>query len=140
MKTYADWLKEHYPTPANDPEALAKPITHSLRKWRGMRADVLKKYNLYHNNSSIYVEGESRMDISTATCALCVKHYRVDLEDYDEQCKTCPLSEVRGVACDKLPSNRDKPFELSPYHAFTCKNDPEPMIKLLEAALQEYPE
>lgn len=58
MKTYLDWLKEHYPTPANDPEALAKPITHSLRTPGGY--EVISYRDKWLDAWQTKLEGEQR--------------------------------------------------------------------------------
>ena len=105
------WLAAHYPTAARDcPKQDA--LAHSLNKWRGLTREALLKHDLHF--APIHVGGSN--------CALCVHHVGTT-----PMCVSCPLAISRdGVPCDD--------GEDSPWTAWCTSNNPDPMIKALEAA------
>ena len=129
------WAVEFYPVPAseaaeNDKEAL----NHSERKWIGLRKENLKKHKVIVHSWQRTVVDESpipikkTMSLTSASCALCIRHDRND-------CVSCPLYEVRGVACDSSASADNQDIaDVIPYFAMMDDNDPEPMINLIQEA------
>ena len=135
------WIDEFYPT---DPEATApeEAVAHSLRKWKGLRADALTRHGVTVKDARLSDGGRDWLGIDSSSCALCV-HYLNDFwpddedhEDPDEtrpRCDGCPLVAVLGRSCDDDIVGK---FERAdgPYFMFVGENDPEPMIAALEAA------
>lgn len=118
------WKAEFYPVPADSDEAKADPIEHSLRKWRGLRADALERHGLTRGSSVLTDSNKSVFSISGDTCALCEVHYR--LPNSSQNCLLCPLAIHLGRKCDHGLK--------SPYQVNFRSGDPEPMIAALEAA------
>ena len=112
------WKIKHYPVEACDcPEDKALP--HSHLKWTGLRPEVLDEHGLYKRdgNYCVFEKGtDKKFSIDGDTCALC--------ESYNDwgDCPDCPLP---VADCDKA------------YRAWLIKGDPEPMIKLLERAIEK---
>ena len=108
------WKAEFYPVPA-DSVAETDALTHSLRKWEGLRKESLEKHGLRTN------VGWFRIDRST--CALCQRH----LKSYT--CRTCPIATVdvegNSVCCD------------DEYRIWVFEKDPEPMITLIKNAISK---
>lgn len=129
----ATWKAQYYPVPAQDcPKEQA--LEHSRRKWIGLRKENLEKHGLCYGQhiGAIYAEGNaSKLDIDGHTCALCAVYGPTD-----EDCGGCPLFLARGVRCDE--SHGNDAAQLSPFHAFVDgdKADPEPMIALIERAIE----
>lgn len=114
------WLAAHYPTAARDcPQQDA--LAHSLTKWRGLTTEKLREHGLH----------VTPLPVGGSTCALCV-HY---LKNYNERmCATCPLAISRdGAPCDEHSTVHDGE-EDSPWAEWGLRNNPDPMIKALEAA------
>lgn len=121
--TLATWKEQFYRVPADSPEAKARPITHSLQKWKGLRQE---------NRDAHGLDGRELLLINDASCALCELH--LDFErGFANACGNCPLHTVRGRSCDS-------PRTASPYTFWIKRGDPEPMIALLEQALKQFPE
>lgn len=128
------WLKEFYPESAkavvNAGASDLVLVKHALRKWRGLRFEMLKKHGLLLINRDIYVDPDYDPDydmvvltIDGDSCSLCCRHY----DGMD--CLHCPLAIARnGVTCDNAYADEMK----SPYAIFSRNEDPEPMIKWLE--------
>lgn len=131
------WKAEFYPTYAKAVSG-DDAIAHSLRKWRGLTPENVAKHELHYSSVNAVLvehEGLGRFDIGGDTCALCYWHHADDPdEDEDGEevwCAKCPLAIVRGgKACDQ--ERDDEAF--SPWHEFTRKGDPKPMIFWLEKA------
>ncbi len=106
------WKEEFYPIPADEvPESQA--LTHSLRKWEGLRKENLEKHGVGATGG--YVD---EMSIDSSTCALC--HHHID----SVRCATCPLVKLTmGGNCD------------SEYVWWNHAGDPEPMIELIKNAI-----
>lgn len=155
MSLYS-WKKEFYPV-----EATVVPIkdalAHSLKKWEGLLPDNLAKHGLMRDDNGYVIceldETSIRLDISSATCALCQHYLREDDEsDFgDNECVTCPLAIARGgIRCDEAakfssvdpddPRLKPGDFEIlsteefSPYREFTSYGDAKPMIFWLKRA------
>lgn len=121
------WKAEFYPVPAADcPKEEA--IAHSLRKWRGLRPEALKRHDVLISINRHVVDEEARyiFFVSAATCALCAHYYDEAKEEL--ACDTCPLAKSLGAPCD-----RDRGDTTSPWWAWGDLN-PEPMIAALEKA------
>ena len=119
------WEKEFYPITAKEFEKGANDRTlvdHSLRKWRGLRIENLRRHKLIQEGCEI----GGFLAIDDRTCALCARYLHPGC-----MCDGCPIVEVRGDRCDNKKDGEDE----SPYHLFTCFSNPEPMITLLEEAL-----
>jgi len=121
------WLNKYYPIPAERVThkwTWAKAAKYSLLKWKGLRTDVLDKYNLKKRGPNLY-DGESGIiviDITNNTCHLCARAGEDEYEGID--CFSCPFVKLFGKTC----CNR---FELL-YQTWVKKDNPEPMIKALE--------
>lgn len=119
----ATWKAEFYPVEAHKcPKEQA--VEHSLRKWRGMRADALARHDVTADCGKLKLRAaDGHLCIDCSSCALC-EHYVFD------GCKKCPLARSRGGwACDsRMPSEH-----LSPFVYWRDEFTPEPMIAALEA-------
>ena len=122
------FLEEFMPTAADSAEAKAAPVTHSLRKWKGLRKVSLHGGTVEGQPAVVFADG--RLNIDASTCALCQANK--DQETHEILCHACPLSKVLGVPCDEVSDDDDG---VSPYEAFADGGDPEPMIALLHKAL-----
>lgn len=124
-----DWLKEYYPQKVT--KKLVKSMTwkqaveHSLRKWRGLRKEVLKKYGLEKDRTEIS-DGKSYIVINYKTCALCKKSSD-PRNDGVINCDLCPLPRVLGYNPCTDPG---------PYTKFGWDGDANPMIRALEKTLK----
>jgi len=148
--SYETWKAQHYPVPANDPEALARPITHSLRKWEGLRKAVLDEHGLKMGSKEALPPrarqslfdtgtGQTVLQIATESCALCVKHLCKPASSLQGSCAACPLYLTRGEPCDsQIRAHIGE--RVSPWASWTRHRYPEPMIELLKAALMKFPE
>lgn len=120
------WKAEFYPIEASK-VLVEDAVQHSLRKWRGLTKENLKKHGVKQDGNSIYdVFGSLRLNYGS--CALCF-HYECSVSD----CPGCPLVSVLGTRCD-ICVNRDDEHIVSPYREFIWRNDPLPMIEALEKA------
>jgi len=115
------WKKQYYPTPASRCRK-ADAIAHSLRKWRGLRPEALKKHKVYLSGSTM-LDNDVYFIIDASSCALCRHHLRSE----GEKCTDCPLHQTLGRDCDDGRG--------SPYRALTAEYNPEPMIAALEKTL-----
>lgn len=127
------WKEEFYPVPASSvPKEMS--ARHSLKKWQGLLPENMKRHKVkrvvggWMPDSAIEDKDGWKFEFCGATCALC-ENYQIDTysnPDDDDICRKCPLFKVLGRACDN--STEDKP---SPWHAFSHKNNPKPMIEAL---------
>lgn len=115
------WKREFYPVSADFVEP-ANALAHCLRKWIGLRPGNLAKHGLKKIADSIMIQElgdeERTFHVHGASCALCV-HY------FENGCAGCPLAYHLGRPCDDGPA--------SPYALFQRFDDPELMIRELEA-------
>lgn len=123
------WMKEFYKTEAplvSKRQALA----HSLLKWIGLRKENLAKHGILKPKNQHYLDDpdcNGTYYLTTSTCALCV-HY------YNKKCVDCPLALARdGVPCYDHPKHLGK----SPYVQYVNGNNPEPMIALIQLAIDK---
>lgn len=125
------WKKEFYPHTASSRKALAKPITHALKKWRGLTDENLKRHNIKTTYLGNLRDDENNFFvINSNSCTLCKLYINL-------HCIGCPLYITRKhYACHYPTRNED----FSPYDSFTVLNNPQPMIKALELALIQFPE
>jgi hypothetical protein len=128
------WEAEFYPIDARDCGA-KDAVAHSLRKWRGLRADALQRHGMTVVATPMscprITDGRNELSIDADSCALCVEYFH-DGEAYDDfgACGSCPLYLVAGHPCTDTPHEGP-----SAYGAFAgSRRDPEPMIALLERA------
>lgn len=129
--SYESWKAIHYPVDANSPDALERPITHSLRKWGGLRPAVLEAHGLHlDGEQDVYgADDEKVLEVSSTTCALCVKHCGQGFG-----CEDCALCQVRGgVPCSKLMASEGR----SPWGVYIDGGDSEPMIFWLKKAAEK---
>jgi len=121
------WESEFYPTEARTvPKDRRAALEHSLRKWRGLRAEALARHEMGRAVGDICaVDGSGDIfPVNSDTCALCVHWFG----PY-KGCSDCPLAEELGHPCAG-----------SDHWAFNFwgrTGDPEPMIAALEAALKK---
>ena len=111
------WKEEFYPVPADEvPESQA--LTHSLRKWEGLRKENLEKHGVKRR---LHKVGEFHVD--STTCALCHHHAG------SFWCYTCPIAGTdeagNSVNCDHE------------YIKWVGGGDPEPMIELIKNAINK---
>ncbi len=119
------WKQLYYPVTAKE-AATFHPIDvilHSLTKWRGLRPAVLAEYDIEISPLRLL---DNTFQITGLTCSLCAKYYDYSVDDEVIACSSCPLAQL-GV------SKTDCYVE---YRHWRHSLDPEPMIALLEKALQ----
>lgn len=128
------WKRQFYPVEAETAAKQgAKAATiHSIRKWEGLRPDVLEKHGVSAAGSTLADDqGSPGFAINGETCALCVAFLGRDGND----CKRCPLYKARDKRrCDIAMIGHEVE---SPYCAWIDHSDPEPMIAWLGKALAE---
>ena len=150
--TLATWTPLHYTTSARlflkeafTPTNKLAAVEHSLKKWEGLRPEVLAKHGLTldrNNNVNDVNNVNDLLNIDSTTCALCALVLHREAEDeHGYECDSCPLAEARGgYACDcstpdEIEDNDDGDDEyVSPWDMWQCHGDPEPMIAALKAA------
>lgn len=107
------WKEEFYPVRADSNKAQRSwmsAVKHSLQKWKGLRAENLKRHGVY----------SPPIDVYAGTCSLCQKSYKY----YGSlKCEACPLFRHLGRSCDDSES---------PFITFLYDGGVEPMIKALE--------
>lgn len=124
--TLSTWKTEFYPTEASECSK-EDAIEHSLRKWRGLRKEALERHGAFIKYGDVRSDGEFFV-IGGSSCALCESFFT------ERACKACPLAMSRGGK----PCDREMPNEaISPWHSWTDRFDPEPMISALEKAQKE---
>jgi len=120
------WLNKYYPIPAErvtSKWAWLRAVKYSLLKWKGLRTDILDKYNLIENGAEL-LDGESFVKIvviGERTCHLCVRAGAVFNKN---NCKRCPFVKILNNLCCEGAT--------SPYGVWIDSYNPEPMIKSLE--------
>lgn len=134
-----NWIADYYPeTAENIVQRTRDPLDlldHSLRKWMGLRPDVLSRYGLKVIRSS--TEGpvkivdmddlEWYLPIDCNSCSLCCAYP-------DDDCSDCPLLLARGIPCDQKTDLAYIDETRAPFVSFFEDADPEPMIDLIEQA------
>lgn len=116
------WKAEFYPVDAKDVSE-ADALAHSLKKWEGLRKENLERHRGKHNEHRHIEFEDGIFMVNDGTCACCV-HWDED----DDGCPGCPLSQDRGERCDGGDD--------APYGKFTLEHNPEPMIQLIQLAIE----
>jgi hypothetical protein len=124
----ATWKKEFYPVPASRIKTKKRALAHSLRKWKGLTKDNLKKHEIIADRILLRQYGglsdRDYFALDAESCALC------QLYD-DDLCVKCPLFAANGgYSC----SASTRP---SQYAIWVGDQNPKPMIKLIEKAIKE---
>lgn len=97
-----EWLDTYYPVSARDMEEASDKecLEHSILKWKGLCCVEDYGLKLEYGDVVEIESGDSILEISGLSCALCVKHHEYD-SFYDESnCETCPLFKSLGKSCD----------------------------------------
>ena len=126
------WKKEFYSKKPSKRMSTLEAIKHSLKKWKGLTQKNLKKHKVLKPDQEIYIvdiktEFYNTFNITDESCSLCIKFRRKFFKYEFHECENCPLYKI-----DNIPCTNGK----NPYLKFVDKNDPKPMIKLLEKALK----
>lgn len=136
-KTLNDWIKEFYPIEACYVKGGNKELLeHSLKKWKGATEENTEAYNCAYTDYDIIakcsISNMANLDrlafgFGYTTCALCLTHKHKSQFDGDwYDCNKCIIVLSGNPSCVTRGSAYDK-----------SKNDPAPMIALLEKLLQE---
>jgi hypothetical protein len=127
------WKAEYYTkSAAKVGSNTLKAIQHSLKKWKGLSKEELKKYDLvrkgYAIENKLVPDGEIApyLCINAASCALC--HIFMDSSG---GCDKCPLNFFLGHRCDQGHAFTDNPFK-----AWVMKGDNTIMVKALKRILE----
>lgn len=130
-KTLNDWIKKFYPIEACHVKGGNKELLeHSLKKWKGATEENTEMYNCVYADYSIAANQECLVfSFGYTTCALCQVHTYIANEGMLYNCDKCIIVLSGNLSC---------PTEGSAYRK--SKNNPAPMIALLEKLLQEYTE
>lgn len=127
------WINEFVPEPPHVPKTDLHRLKRDLNKWIGLRPDNLIKHAVVVKPRFKRVEDGVRPDdyyyINGDSCSLCYQYYKTTAS---LSCKHCPLKEVRGVSCDNTLNGE----QISPYGMWIHNGNPEPMIYLIEKALE----
>jgi hypothetical protein len=119
------WKREFYRIPAQNATG-KNALSASLKKWIGLRKKNLDKHNvLFCGGDLIDCDGK-KFEINDTSCALCQLYYLIGT------CNSCPLKLIRNSPCIEKTDIEI----LSPYDAWCCDQDPEPMIFWLETAIK----
>ena len=123
----ADWKAKWYPVPAQACNA-ADALDHSILKWTGLLEKNREGLELV--GSILADRGrEDVLEINHTSCALCVVHYRPEIEE--DPCRQCPLAlSRRGVSCDQVCEGED----YSPWQDWLEDHDAQPMLTALHKA------
>ena len=110
------WKEEFYTISAYSDKIKTKlqSIKHSLKKWKGALKENLDKHHLFFVPIKFYAD----------TCSLCVKYRDYNTRISKEACVKCPIY---------IHTNKDC---LRQFDIWQFKNNPKPMIKLLEKVLE----
>jgi hypothetical protein len=147
------WMAEFYPVSASKFSRGYQPVkevglhkniemlNHSILKWTGLLPQNIKKHGVYHapgaaaifESMEEWIRGSARrgdvMSFSSATCALCQKHFDHNRPLDQIPCWSCPLYKHRGANCDAND------------FFIRCLDDPQQMIDALtetrDALLEE---
>jgi hypothetical protein len=123
------WKDEFYPVEADKTEPGIEAIEHSLRKWRGLRAENLAKHDCGESRGTIY-DGIRVFDVNNMSCALCFHAAEWNGMLGSGDCDDCPLRDYLGRSCDE---SLEEPM---PYVVYRRNGDVEPMIEALGGALE----
>lgn len=113
------WKKKYYPISACETDE-ADQVKHSLKKWKGLRAENLAEFGLSICGDGYVTDRYEILSISDRTCSLCYHHTS---KCGDRDCDGCPYVKLFGETCFGING---------PFAAWTYDQDPEPMIKNLK--------
>lgn len=133
-KNLNNWMKEFYPVKACNVKGGNKELLeHSLKKWRGATEENTKAHNCAYADYSIVakcnisdIADQGCLVFGYTTCALCQVHKCKAFDGTHYDCNKCIIVLSGNMSC---------PTSDSAYSE--SKNDPAPMIALLEKLLQE---
>ena len=117
------WKKEFYDVEPSAEMTRKQAIAHSLKKWKGLTKENLKKHGLIVRTPTIYDTEKQTFRIDCDSCALCLKYYYTG-DCGDGGCDTCPLFKV-------LHKNQCDDGDESPYIKWLDSGNALPMIKAL---------
>ena len=125
------WKQEFYPTEARN-TLIQKALSHTIRKWKGLRPKNLRKHNLCVKRRDIKLYDKENLrgfvqafKFNSDNCALCIHHLVID--NNIDRCETCPLYIVRG----QLKCTVQRP-SMETHHPFYYK--PKAMLAWLQLA------
>lgn len=124
------WKSEFYDESPLDECSTLEVIERSLRKWRGLTSENLRKHSVFKDKSSPTISDPDGdfFTVTGATCSLCTVFFVENNYDLDSECVECPLFKVNNKTCYTGKDN--------PYRTFVYMDDPIPMIELLEVAYE----
>lgn len=136
--SWATWKAEYYPVPAHKVPA-KDALAHSIRKWEGLRPEVLSRHGLWAYSGMVREckdERVVRLEVDSDSCALCWHFFNDSAFD---TCAECPLAQVRGgVPCDCTTPGEESAGRNAPYYEFCRQGEPGRMLYWLKrAALRE---
>jgi len=129
------WMDEFYPTPTRKFPTELEAVEHSLRKWKGLTKENLKKHHVIKSGSLLRDDAYERFFIDSTTCALCQQHTE-NSEDFAD-CDKCILKKVNVSEFDGQHYRCDATLlekGVGIYQEFVSYGNPQPMIELLEKA------
>lgn len=120
------WKAKYYPIPAAEvPNDDITIVQHAIRKWEGLRPDVLRWHGIEKSKKTIIADN-AYLSINAGSCALCLKYLN---RKKAMDCTDCPLKTQLGYPCDEHGMG-------SPYLAWVEYDNPEPMIQALHDTLK----
>ena len=129
------WKAEYYPVTARECKK-EDALTHSQRKWEGLKAANLAKHHVYFDLGRRAVReptGSKRLIVNDESCALCI-HFHSGDNHADNRCDCCPVAKARrGIPCDAKYKS-DTEGRGGPFITFVRNLNPAPMIRLLKKA------
>lgn len=97
------WKEEFYPTEASSPEALASPIEHSLRKWKGLTEENLSKHDVWRDKKAALIRDDDNkfLVIDSESCSLCAKSKLIRFSKQgSSMCEHCEIMKNLNEECD----------------------------------------
>lgn len=122
------WKAKYYPAPAAE-VSKEDALEHSIRKWQGLKATILKRHGLkYKWTSKSIVDAQgNKLIISISSCALCL-HFAKG----PGSCPECPLAIARsGVSCDYTTNEELLSKKYNPWQEWILNNNHLPMLNWL---------
>lgn len=114
------WKAEYYPVDAKD-VSKDDAIAHSLQKFIGLRRENLENHGVELEDNVV-----CGIEINSDSCALC--HHYMNTKWVSALCISCP------IALDTKKCSGDDKW---PWGQWATKDDPEPMIAVLQKAQAE---
>lgn len=108
-------------------------ITHSLKKWKGLRMVNLQDHFVVASGSELKDPAGVKFNVTSQSCALCVRH----TVNGAIKCKLCSITKTIGVPCDRVQQFGEfGNHPLPPWQMFIRFENPEPMIQTLLQTLE----